>query len=215
MGLSEGTPGTSIQHFAKDVSDLAGALKLGRVVLGGWSFGGLVAQTAAVQYPQLASHLILIGTGPPGKTDHPPEKAFLERALKPINDLADETVLFFEPESALSVEAARRTHDRIESRKTDRSVPVPEKLWANYFRAAAEFREDKLKVRQKLAAGGLPMLMISGDHDISFPVENWYALTRTLPTLHMVVLPASGHAPQHQYPDLTARFIAAFTQNTK
>ena len=55
-----------------------------------------------------------------------------------------------------------------------------------------------------------PVLHLGGDHDIVFPVENWYALNRALPTLHLLTLPSTGHGPQNQYPDASAAHIAAF-----
>ena len=59
-----------------------------------------------------------------------------------------------------------------------------------------------------------PILHIGGDHDIIFPVENWYALNRELPTLQLVTFPRAGHGPQHQHPEATAAVIAAFVRPT-
>ena len=56
----------------------------------------------------------------------------------------------------------------------------------------------------------VPILHIGGDHDVSFPVENWYALNRQLPTLQLVTFPQTGHGPQHQHPEASAAIIAAF-----
>ena len=39
---------------------------------------------------------------------------------------------------------------------------------------------------------GIPILHVGGDHDISFPVENWYALNQQLPTLQLLTLPKQG-----------------------
>jgi len=65
-------------------------------------------------------------------------------------------------------------------------------------------------VLQALRHTQVPILHLGADHDISFPVENWYALNGQLPTLQLVTLPQTGHAPQHQYPELSAAYIAAF-----
>jgi pimeloyl-ACP methyl ester carboxylesterase len=55
-----------------------------------------------------------------------------------------------------------------------------------------------------------PILVISGDNDISTAVENWFALNHKIPNMHLVVYPGAGHGPQHQYPELAAQQIAAF-----
>jgi pimeloyl-ACP methyl ester carboxylesterase len=213
FGLSTGTAASDMNGFVTDVKDLAAALSLNKIILGGWSFGGIVAQTAIAEYPDLISHGILIGTGPPGKNDIPVEPIFYEKARILNNSLEDEMVLFFEPAWEASRNAARLSHERIAKRTTDRDVMVPEKLWGNYSLGFAEYIEDKKGIRDKILKSNIPMLVISGDHDISFPVENWYALVRKLQTTQIIVIPMSGHGPQHEYPELVARYITEFLRH--
>jgi pimeloyl-ACP methyl ester carboxylesterase len=61
----------------------------------------------------------------------------------------------------------------------------------------------------------VPILHLGGDHDIVFPVENWYALNDQLPTLNIVTFASSGHGPQLQFPRAAARHIAAFVSASK
>ena len=215
IGLSTGEMKTEVAQYARDVKDLAESLNFKRIILGGWSFGGIVAQTAAIEYPELVSHLILIGTNPPGNNAHPPEQIFIDTSAKAVNDLADETILFFEPKSESSTRAAALSRNRIMMRNRDLSVPVPERLWKNYFQATAGFAADKDNLREKLSTIKMPILVMSGDHDIVCPIENWYALTRKLPNMQIIMLPDSGHGPQHQRPELSVRYINAFLQNKK
>ena len=106
------------RHFVngKRCQDVAEALKLTRIIVAGWSLGGLVAQTVTTNYPEMVSHAILIGTGPPGKSTGVPEKAFWDRALKTVNDLDDGYALFFEPKSETSKNAALLSFGRIAKR---------------------------------------------------------------------------------------------------
>lgn len=212
IGLSTGEMGTEILFFARDVKDLAEAFKFKKIAVVGWSFGGLVAQAAAIEYPELITHAVLIGTNPPGKNQFPPEQVFIETSSKVHNDLRDETILFFEPKSAASTKAAALSRDRIARRTVDLSVPVPEKLWNNYLRAAAAFSDDKNNYREKLGALQTRLLVISGDHDIVCPIENWYALTRKMPNMQIIMLPDSGHGPQHQHPQLSVKYTNAFLE---
>lgn len=215
IGLSTGKMGTEVAHYAKDVKDLAESLGFKKIILGGWSFGGIVAQSAAIEYPELVSQMILIGTNPPGKNAHPPEQIFIDTSAKVVNDLADETILFFEPRSEASRRAAVLSNRRIATRTEGLSVPVSKELWINYFRATAEFSEDKTNLREKLGSLKKPILVMSGDHDVVCPIENWYALTRKLRNMQIIMLPDSGHGPQHQYPELSVKYINAFLQSTK
>lgn len=214
LGLSSGNPPSSILGMASDVADLASGLGFERIVLGGWSLGGLVAQTAAARFPRLVQHLILIGTGPAGQNRHPMEPIFLERAHKPVNDLADEVVLFFEPASEASRRAAERSHARIAGRQRDLSVPVPPAAWKGLHAAGAEAQRDAHGARDFLQQTTIPILVISGDHDIVFPVENWFDLNRNWPTLQLVVFPRAGHGPQHAYIQQSVSAIQSFLQTT-
>ena len=200
--------------LAKDAADLAGALGLENFVLGGWSLGGLAAQAALALFPDKISHLVLIGSGPPGTYIKPPEQLFYDTARKD-NDFEDEVILFFEPKSAASRAAAKASHDRIAARTIDLSPPVPRE-WA------AELLGDKVKtapfpaepILELLKTTDIPILHVGGDHDISFPVENWYALNRLAPTLQLITFPNAGHGPQHEHPEASAAHIATFVRTT-
>src|SRR4029453_7566191 len=104
---------------AKDVKDVAEALRLTNIIMAGWSLGGMVAQAVITQYPELGSHGILIATSPPIKSNEVSEKLFWERALKPVTDLDDGIVLFFEPQSESSKNAAKFSFGRIAKRTED------------------------------------------------------------------------------------------------
>lgn len=210
LGWSTGQPTYDPGSLAKDAIDLIGALKLGRVVLGGWSIGGVAAQLVLLQAPQLLSHLLLIATTPPGPLVKTGEPLFYQLAARE-NDFEDFVSLFFEPSSASSREAAVRSVERMAQRSEGRCTPVPY-AWAAQSLGDGP-RNPMFPVQVALDAlkqTKTPVLHLGGDHDIVFPVENWYALNRALPTLHLLTLPSSGHGPQLQYPAASAAHIAAF-----
>lgn len=215
IGYSTGKLPTDIKEVAKDVKDLADFLKIKKAILMGWSYGGLVTQAATHQYPELVTHTILLGTGPIGKRVVPLDQSFLDHALKPINDFNDEVILFFEPESEESKKAAKASHDRIGKRIDVSKIPSTMEVFQLYFAGGEGAAEDKDNFRDKLKTTKTPILIISGDHDTSFAVENWYPLTRQLPTSQLIVLPQTGHAPQHQNIPLVVNYIDNFIQNTK
>jgi pimeloyl-ACP methyl ester carboxylesterase len=214
LGLSTGEKTLNPFAWAKDAGDLIDALGLESVVLAGWSLGGIAAQAALTLFADRISHLVLIATTPPGNVIKLAEPLFYEAAGRE-NDFEDEVILFFEPKSAASREAARRSHDRIAGRKTDLSPPVPH-AWA------ASNLGDRPKanpfpappVLEILKTTTIPVLHIGGDHDLICPVENWYALNEQLPTLQLLTYPQSGHGPQHQHPVSSALHIATFVKET-
>lgn len=212
IGRSEGSLPTDALSLVEAVKSFTDALGLEQFILGGWSYGGIMAQTFAANYPESVSSLIVIGSNPLGTNAVPPEQIFFDTALKPVNDFADELILFFEPASEVSVAAAKASHDRIAARKEDLDIPVTPEIFPLYFKGGADVREDSYKNREKLFTTTIPILSLMGDHDPSFPVENWFPLVKQSKTMQLIVLPQTGHAPQHQYPELCVDYISAFVK---
>lgn len=216
LGLSTGTPDYNPAALAADANDLIEALELSDVVIAGWSLGGLAAQIVLAMNSQSLTHGVLIGTGPPGPMVKAPEQLFYDTAGIPVNSFEDEVILFFEPRSAQSRAAARRSHERIAMRVKDRSVPVPVDFAVAHLGSGPRtpiFPADA--VLEALKITDIPILHIGGDHDIVFPVENWYALNQQLPTLQLLTYARAGHGPQHEYPEASASHIAAFVRSTR
>ncbi|PRF57849.1 alpha/beta hydrolase [Burkholderia multivorans] len=210
LGQSTGERTYHPASLAKDAIDLIVALKLGKAVIGGWSVGGMAAQIVVAKAPQLVSHAVLIATTPPGPLVKPGEPLFYAMA-KRENDFEDFVTLFFEPASPASRAAAEQSAARVAARKVDLSPAVPVE-WAGQQVGDGPknpaFPVDA--VLDALKSTSIPVLHVGGDHDIVFPVENWYALNGQLPTLHLVTLPRTGHGPQLEYPIACASHIAAF-----
>lgn len=214
IGQSTGEASYDPKSLAHDVIALADALDIKRFVLGGWSLGGHAAQVVATVWSERVTQVVLFGTAPPGDTFLGPDPAFSVCSLKPYNDLDDDIILFFEPMSAASREAARASRLRLSMRKSSRSPDVPEDLYLRLLKESARGMSfvDDGGYRDYLEKTGTPILVISGDHDIGFPVENWFNLTRKWRSLFLSVLPRSGHAVQHQYPELVAHIMSCFVE---
>lgn len=181
----------------------------------GWSWGGIAAQAFLLQYPEAVAHAILVGTTPPGSGQAPVQHAWLARAIKAVNDLEDEEALFFEPRSDSSRRAARSSHDRIYARSgVVGRIPATEAAFQQYFKLSEQFKADAQGRREQLTRSDVPILIVCGDNDPSVPATNWYPLIGRIPRAQIIVLPQSGHAPQHQYPGLTASYIDAFLDDS-
>ena len=215
LGLSTGERTYEPVALARDAKDLIEALGFDKVVIGGWSLGGLAAQTFVAMYPQHVTHAVLIGTGPPGPLIKTAEQLFYDTARIPENTFEEQIILFFEPRSQASRAAARASVDRVGRRQTDQSVAVPIEFAAAALGTRPRnpmFPADA--VLAALKSTSIPILHVGGDHDISFPVENWYALNQQLPTLQLLTVPQAGHAPHHQHPAASAKHIATFVRET-
>ncbi len=215
LGLSTGRATYNPIEMAADFRDLIVGLDLKDVVIAGWSLGGLAAQSALALYPTNITHLVLIGSGPPGKLVKTAEPLFYEIAAKEINDADDNVILFFEPASPSSRAASALSLQRMAMRTHGLSTEVP----IDFARAAlgAEPKNPVFPaapILEVLKQTSVPILHVGGDHDISFPIENWYALSPHLKTLQLVTFPQTGHGPQHQHPEMAADAIASFVRNT-
>lgn len=211
IGLSTGERSYNPLEMAEDLRDLAGALDLGPVAVGGWSLGGLVAQAALARIPSLLSHMLLIGTAPPGPCARPAEQLYYDIATMPRCSLEDEAVLFFGDQSGKGLDAARRSAERLALRKAGRSAEVPWEWAAAQLGDAPRqplFPSDA--VLAALRSTSIPILHVGGCNDIGHPVENWYALSRQLPTLQVITFPSTGNAPHHHYPESVAAHLAVF-----
>jgi pimeloyl-ACP methyl ester carboxylesterase len=213
LGQSTGERTYSPASLARDAIDLVVGLKLGKVVMGGWSVGGMAAQIVLAKAPELVSHAVLIATTPPGPLVKPGEPLFYTLARRE-NDFEDFVTLFFEPADPASRAAAERSARRLAERTDDVSPAVPFE-WAGQQLGDGPqnpvFPADA--VLHTLKSTSVPVLHLGADHDIVFPVENWYALNGQLPTLHLVTLPRTGHGPQLEYPEASASHIAAFVRS--
>lgn len=213
VGHSAGRLPDDVGHAAGFIDAFATEIGLDRYAILGWSWGGLVAQALLLDKPERITHAVLVGTNPPGPTEHPIQQVFIERAVKPVNDLADEEVLFFEPRSDASRAAAAASRARIYARPgVDEKIPSTPELLQTYFKAGEAFRADAPGRRDKLMQTRLPILVVCGDHDTSTAGQNWFALIGRMRNAQFVYFSETGHGPQHQHPDLAADYILDFLE---
>lgn len=217
LGYSTGTASYGKADMAADVNDLVDGLSLGKVIIGGWSLGGFAAQVFAALHPEKVSHVLAIGTMPPGLMVKPFEDIFFPTALKPSYTTEDQYVLFFEPNSARSRALADASLARIAARSDMLDLDTPAEVFNQSVLASSDpttpFPDPDGMYAKFFRTTQIPVLALSGDHDIIFPVENWYALNDLWPTLFVVTWPECGHGPHHQYPKLSADVIKSFIAN--
>ena len=218
LGYSTGTASYAKADMAHDVNDLVDALGFEKVIIGGWSLGGFAALVFAATYPEKVSHVLAIATMPPGLMVKPSEPLFFEVATQPVNTVDDEYTLFFEPTSPKSRALGDASLARIAARVEVLDFPTPAEtmnaaMWASND-PTTPFPDPDSTYSQFYRATDIPILALCGDHDLVFPVENWYAINDIWPTLFVATYPECGHGPQHQYPEMAAEMIASFVRHS-
>ena len=214
IGYSEGALPLDLHEVAAEVVKIADHLNFDKFIVGGWSYGGLIAQYTTFLYPTRVLSAIVIGSSPMGKNEAQLSPLFLEKALKPDYTLDDIVTIFFEPTSEKSRIAAQASSARIAQRLDQSKVPATPEIFQRYFAASEQLATDKDNFREAYKALEIPVLVISGDNDISFAVENWFPLLQNAPTLQHIIMPNTGHAPHYQYPELTTDYIKTFLNNS-
>lgn len=218
LGYSTGQASYAKVDMAKDVNDLVDALDLGTVIIGGWSLGGFAAMVFTALHPEKVSHVLAIGTMPPGLMVKPSEDLFFPTAMKPTYSVQDEYMLFFEPDSDRSRALADASLARIAERSEVRDFATPAEVFNNSVIASSDpatpFPDPDGVYARFFTTTDIPVLALSGDHDLVFPVENWYAVNDVWPTLFVATWPESGHGPQHQYPEMSVDLIVSFVNHT-
>lgn len=213
IGYSEGELPMDLHLVAGEVIKLADHLKIDKFVVGGWSYGGLIAQYVTFLNPDRVLGTLVIGSNPMGKNDIPLSPLFLEKALQPSYTAEDIITLFFEPSSEKSRIAAIASLQRIALRLDQSKVPATPEIFQRYFAVTQQLADDTDNFREAYKTLHTPVLVISGDNDISFAVENWFPLLKNAPTLQHIIFPATGHAPHFQYPELSTAYINSFIKN--
>ena len=190
----------TIEQMAADAAGFIDALGLATVDLAGHSMGGLVAQELAIQRPDLARRVVLIGTGPRGGErlgQLPPETAALFGMTYPRQQDMWLPILFAPSET--SQKLGREYVDRIVAR-ADRDQPFSEQSVLAQRAAIAAYGAAKDPAYQILKSVTAPVLVVNGTDDTIIPTVNSYILQQFLPNAQLIIYPDAGHGAHFQYP---------------
>ncbi len=200
-------PGASNYTYASNATDLRAllnALGIERAALVGWSFGGGVVQTFALESPERVTQLALIAsTGPV----HRPATGSLARIVK--SPLGPHAMRW-----AASIPFLRRrlVHDDVlRAFGRERDIPA---LWIEYREAMlampGTLRTISLEFRradpQQLRPDAIqtPTLVVHGTDDLRIPHVVAEDLARRLPNSALQTVLEGGHMLPITHPDLLA-----------
>jgi pimeloyl-ACP methyl ester carboxylesterase len=191
--------------MATDAATFIDALGLKTVDLLGHSMGGLVAQQVAIQRPDLARRLVLVGTGPRGGVgigETPAQTAALFTVKLPRQEDMWLPVLFAPTET--SQKLGREYVERIVARKDRDASPFGEQVYAGQGTAIHTYGTTKDPAYSILKNIKIPVLVVNGTNDTIIPTINSYILQQFLPDAELIIYPDANHGAHFQYPD---RFV--------
>ena len=177
--------------MAERALEFIDALGLTRIDLLGWSLGGFVVQTVALNRPGLVRRLVVAGSGPgrmPGMPATP--QNVLQIMAKPNTDEEDSLYLFY-PETESAREAGLESLRRIDRRLAgSQAIVTPEGVRAQ-LAAVTAFGSG---LWDQLTDLTLPVLVGNGARDVMISAFASYAMTQRLPDAKLVLYSDSGHA---------------------
>ncbi|KQV10940.1 MULTISPECIES: alpha/beta fold hydrolase [unclassified Kitasatospora] len=206
-------PAYTLRDLAADAAALARGLGDRPAHLAGIGVGGMVAQVAALDHPDVFSALTLAGTRPvaPGPVDNDlpdHDRAVMTRLFAlPTPDWSDRaSVAEFGAARAEVLgddpAAARATAERVFDRTpgTEPAVQTANQMGMVFARL-----DCKPRWRERLPELAIPALVVHGRHNRFFPVGNGEALAREIPGARLLVLEQAATA----IPDAAADQVAA------
>jgi pimeloyl-ACP methyl ester carboxylesterase len=212
VASSSGETPDTIDAMARHAADFVSALGLTEVDLFGFSIGGYVAQSLALQNPKLVRRLLLAGTGPRG--GEPPQDPSVPQYATSTDLRTGESpleaflYLFFSP-SERSQAAGRAFWERRHLRRNDVDPPSSAQTMAAQLDAIKDWREEGERFAE-LKRIGHPALVVNGSNDIMVPTINSFTLSQRMPNAQLIVYPDSGHGSQFQYPELFVSHARTF-----
>jgi pimeloyl-ACP methyl ester carboxylesterase len=197
----------SMFELADFYSSLLRTLGITKAAVCGLSFGGAVAQQMAYQCPKLVERLILCGTGP-GVGGVPGSLAALTELAMPWRYYTASRLRAVAP----LIYGGRVAKDPAAlERHLKERLKNPPSVLGYYFQLAALAGWSSLPWLTCLTP---PTLIIAGDADPVFPVENAHLLGRLIPQAQVQILSGAGHMFVVDSADQVAPFIADFLHST-
>jgi pimeloyl-ACP methyl ester carboxylesterase len=179
-------------------------LELGQTDVLGYSWGGLLAQQLAAQYPGAVRKLVLACTGP-GMTGIPASPRVIARLMTPRRYYSPEYLAAIAPDTF----GGKFRHDPslVEAEVGRRGSHPPS--WTGYaFQVAAASTFAALPFVAPLISQ--PTLILGGGDDPVFKTHNQHLLHRALRNSELRILEGAGHLLLLDTPEISAPIITSF-----
>jgi len=204
----------TINAQAHAVLRLMDRLGIEKATIVGASYGGAVAATIALDYPERVTQLVLVGTV---SNDEPKKKLLLRFSRMPIiGDIV--TPLFLGSRWVLR-KRTEQVYRRI-------GHPLDEhKLEArHHLLATANVQRAMIRTARRWSANRIsreaslirpPTLLVWGDTDTHIPISEAYQLRDAIPNAKLIIFRNCGHLPPTEYPEKFVKVVNDFCQGEK
>jgi pimeloyl-ACP methyl ester carboxylesterase len=204
----------TIDAQARMIVGLMNHLGIASAILVGSSYGGAVAATCALDYPERVERLVLVDAV---INDYAKRRPLLRVAALPlVGNLISPLMLGsrklvhsqmrkgYAPENMHLFDEARMTahHRPLLAANTQRATLTTLRRWS-----AGRIERDAHRIEQ-------PALLIWGEDDPEIPVAHGRRLFEEMPDSRLIVFQHCGHMPMEEYPREFAEAVTDFCSDT-
>jgi pimeloyl-ACP methyl ester carboxylesterase len=192
------------RDFAADLAAFMDALEVGPAVITGHSMGSTIAQRFALDYPNRARGLVLVGSCPTFHGNAGLVELW-EVAVSQLEDPIDPDFVRQFQESTLAQPVPPAFLDTV----VQESLKLPARVWRAVLLQAlleADFSVELGKITA-------PTLIVWGDQDGLVSRHEQEALLAAIAGSQLVVYSGAGHAAHWEEPERFASDLVAFTEN--
>ena len=205
----------SIQSQARMISRFMDRLGIGKAVIAGSSYGGAVAATIALDYPERVEKLVLVDAVINDEVkNHPILKLAAIRGVgEVITPFLMDSKLFLRYRMHGTLAKANHhmiTRDRIDSiRRPLKAADGHRSLLAT----SRNWSADRIEKDAHLV--NHPTLIIWGEEDNVIPIRNGHKLHDAILNSRFVVLKNCGHVPQEEKSEIFTELVTEFCRDRK
>lgn len=199
----------TIPGQAKLIDRLLDRLKIGKATIVGSSYGGAVAATCALDYPQRVEKLVLVGAV---NNNRPLEFALMRVfGSRVLGDVVSPLLL---GSRRLLRQRMKRVYDRhawvLDERRVDaRHFPLrASSTQRAIIRTVRGWDAERISRDAHLIQQ--PTLLLWGENDVEIPLADGERLHSEIPDSRLVVFLKCGHLPHEEYPMSFTKVVADF-----
>ena len=204
----------TINEQAHAMVGLMDRLKIEKATIAGASYGGAIAATMALDYPERVEKLILVGAV---TNDEAKKKLLLRLSCLPvIGDIA--TPLFLGSRWILR-RRMQEMYRRMDKPINDRMVAARHHLLAtsNVHRAMIRTarRWSANRIQREASLIRRSTMLVWGDQDDHIPLADAFQLREAIPNAKLVVFHNCGHLPPAEYPEQFVEVVSDFCEKSE
>lgn len=199
----------TIRSQARMITGLLEHLNLTRAILIGSSYGGAVAATVALDYPERVAKLVLVGA----VTNNEPTKYMLMRLFGSplIGDILSPLLVGSRRLLRLRMKRVYDRHSWVLDERRVAARHLPLRTAATHraiIRTVRRWNAERVSRAAHLITQ--PTLILWGDNDAEVPLRDGERLLEQIPNSRLLVFAECGHLPHEEYPESFTQVVFDF-----